>query len=152
MANTPNKLDHSAITQKHPHPNLAESGGKTIIVKKVNKCDENCVEKLKKQLNFYVRGSVVKCIFFTNKLMILLLYKETYFNNNDLDHVMPSVAISLLQEFEDVFPEDIPSRLPHLKGIEHHIDLVPTAMLPNQLHIEVIPRRQMSFKCKLLSS
>jgi len=79
------------------------------------------------------------------------LYKETYFNNNDLDHVMPSVAISLLQEFKDVFPEDIPSRLPHLRGIKHHIDLEPRAMIPNQLHIEVIPKRQRSFKGKLMS-
>jgi len=45
----------------------------------------------------------------------------------------------------------IPSRLPHLRGIEHHIDLVPRAMIPNQLHIEVIPRRQRSFKGKLMS-
>jgi hypothetical protein len=41
--------------------------------------------------------------------MILLIYKEAYFNTNDLDHVMPSVAIFLLQEFEDVIPEDIPN-------------------------------------------
>ncbi|KAL3570877.1 hypothetical protein D5086_028126 [Populus alba] len=52
-ANTPNKSNHSTTTQKHP--NLAESGGKTRGVKKVSKCDENCVEKLKKQPNFYAR-------------------------------------------------------------------------------------------------
>ena len=35
--------------------------------------------------------------------MILLMYKEaSYFNTNDLDHTMPSVAISLLQKFNDV--------------------------------------------------
>jgi hypothetical protein len=45
-ANTPNKSNHSTTIQKHP--NLAESGGKTRGVKKVNKGDENCVEKLKK--------------------------------------------------------------------------------------------------------
>jgi hypothetical protein len=28
--------------------------------------------------------------------MILLVYKEAYFNTNDLDHIMPSVAIALL--------------------------------------------------------
>jgi hypothetical protein len=41
--------------------------------------------------------------------MVLLMYKENYFNINDLDHVVPSVAISLLWEFEDVFYKDIPS-------------------------------------------
>jgi hypothetical protein len=33
--------------------------------------------------------------FFNNKPMLLLVYKETYFNINDLDHVMPSVVVSL---------------------------------------------------------
>jgi len=49
--------------------------------------------------------------------MILLIYKETYFNTNDLDFVIPRMAISLLQEFDDVFPKDIPSGLPLLRGI-----------------------------------
>jgi hypothetical protein len=85
LANTPNKSDHSTTTQKHP--NLAESGGKTRGVKKVREGDENYVEKLKKQPNFYAREGEVKSVFFTNKPIILLLYKEAYFNTNDLDHI-----------------------------------------------------------------
>jgi hypothetical protein len=65
--------------------------------------------------------------------MILLVYKEAYFNTNDLDSAIPSVAVSLMQEFDDVFPEDIPNGLPPLKGIEHQIDLVPGASIPNRL-------------------
>ena len=129
-ANTPNKSNHSTTTQKHP--NLAESGGKTRGVKKVSKCDENCVEKLKKQPNFYAREGEVRSAFFTNKPMILLVYKEAYFNTNDLDHIVPSVAISLLQGFDDVFPDDTPSGLPPLRGIEHQIDFVPGASIPNR--------------------
>jgi hypothetical protein len=68
---------------------------------------------------------------FTNKPMILLVYKEAYFNINDLDHIVPSVAISLLQEFDDVFPNDTPSGLPPLRGIKHQIDFVPGASIPN---------------------
>ena len=45
---------------------------------------------------------------------------------------MPSVAISLLHEFDDVFPDDTPSGLPPLKGIEHQIDFVPGASIPNR--------------------
>jgi hypothetical protein len=63
--------------------------------------------------------------------MILLVYKKTYFNTNDLDYVIPSTAIFLLQEFDDVFPKDIPNGLPPLMGIEHQIDLVPGALIPN---------------------
>jgi hypothetical protein len=52
-------------------------------------------KKLKKQPNFYDKEGEVKFAFFTNKPIILLVYKESYFNTNDLDHVMPSVVISL---------------------------------------------------------
>jgi len=81
--------------------------------------DENCMEKLKKQPNFYAREDEIIFVFFTNKPMILLVYEEAYFNTNDLDHAVPNVAISLLQEFEDVIPKNIPNRLPPLRGIKH---------------------------------
>ena len=45
---------------------------------------------------------------------------------------MPSVVVSLLQEYEDVFPNDIPCGLPHIRGIEHQIDFVPGATIPNR--------------------
>ncbi|KAG5235570.1 Integrase [Salix suchowensis] len=102
-------------------------------VKKVTLCDDSSVEKLKKQPNFYAKGSQLRSAFFTSKPMILLVYKEAYFNTNDLDSAIPSVAVSLMQEFDDVFPEDIPNGLPPLRGIEHQIDLVPGASIPNRL-------------------
>jgi len=64
--------------------------------------------------------------------MILLMYKEAFFNSNDLDYCVPSVIKVLLQEFEDVFPDDIPSSLPPIRGIEHQIDFVPRASIPNK--------------------
>jgi len=32
---------------------------------------------------------------------------------------------------EDVFPNDVPSGLPPIRGIEHQIDFVPSASIPN---------------------
>uniref|UniRef100_A0A2N9GB05 Reverse transcriptase RNase H-like domain-containing protein n=1 Tax=Fagus sylvatica TaxID=28930 RepID=A0A2N9GB05_FAGSY len=35
-------------------------------------------------------------------------------------------------EFEDVFPEEMPNELPPIRGIEHQIDFVPGATIPNR--------------------
>ncbi|XP_021306294.1 uncharacterized protein LOC110431528, partial [Sorghum bicolor] len=37
-----------------------------------------------------------------------------------------------VEDFEDVFPDEVPAGLPPLRGIEHQIDLVPGASLPNR--------------------
>ncbi|XP_010666783.1 uncharacterized protein LOC104883905 [Beta vulgaris subsp. vulgaris] len=39
---------------------------------------------------------------------------------------------ALMEEFRDVFPEELPQEMPPLRGIEHAIDLVPGAPLPNK--------------------
>ncbi|XP_035541481.1 uncharacterized protein LOC118344569, partial [Juglans regia] len=36
------------------------------------------------------------------------------------------------REFEDVFPEEMPNELPPIRGIEHQIDFVPGAAIPNR--------------------
>jgi hypothetical protein len=38
-----------------------------------------------------------------------------------------------LQEFKDIFPTEIPSELPPLRGIEHEIDLILDASLPEEI-------------------
>ena len=60
------------------------------------------------------------------------MYKETFLVTNDLPSTLPSVVFDLLQEYEDVFPNEVPPGLPPKRGIEHQIDLVPGALLPNR--------------------
>ena len=64
--------------------------------------------------------------------MIILVYKKAYFNANDLDFYASNVIVSLLYEFNNVFIEEIPSGLLLIRRIEHQIDLVPRAIIPNQ--------------------
>jgi hypothetical protein len=45
---------------------------------------------------------------------------------------IPPPVVNLLQEYADVFPIDLPLGLPPLRGIEHQIDLIPGASLPNR--------------------
>ena len=45
---------------------------------------------------------------------------------------IPPMVANLLQEYADVFPKDLPPGLPPLRGIEHQIDLIPGAQLPNR--------------------
>ena len=56
--------------------------------------------------------------FSSNMPMILLLYKEVYFNSKELDSCVPSGYVSFLQQF-DVFLDEILSGLSPIKGIEH---------------------------------
>jgi hypothetical protein len=81
-------------------------------------------------------------------MILLIIYKNAYFNINDLDPVIPSVVVSLLQEFNSVFPEETPSEIPSLWGIKHQIDLVLEASVPNRLAYRSNPRRRRSFKGK----
>ncbi|KAK1681157.1 hypothetical protein QYE76_042005 [Lolium multiflorum] len=56
----------------------------------------------------------------------VLICKGLSSETNDLTNI-PSSLLSLLKEFQDVFPDELPHGLPPLRGIEHRIDLIPGA-------------------------
>ena len=66
-----------------------------------------------------------------NQTLVVLLYKDTLLSANNITS-LPSVISHLLQDYKDVFPEEIPAGLPPLRGIEHQIDLIPGAALQNR--------------------
>ena len=63
-------------------------------------------------------------------------------------HELPLVFQSLLQEFQDVFPNELPPGLPPLRGIEHRIDLIPELLFQTRLPNASTPKRQRRFNGK----
>jgi hypothetical protein len=80
----------------------------------------------------FVSKSDLREVRNTTTPFFVLLHKEVLLSTHDLPSSLPSVVLDLLQDFEDVFPDEIPAGLPPLRGIEHQIDLVPGASLPNR--------------------
>ncbi|XP_073033848.1 uncharacterized protein [Primulina eburnea] len=95
-----------------------------------NEGKENERKEAKKK-TYMAQKSELKQLFHTHDPLVLILYKEILFNTSDIAGSLPSIVVSLLQEFEDVFPEELPQGLPPLRGIKHQIDLVPGSVLPN---------------------
>ena len=66
-----------------------------------------------------------------NQVLFVLMCKDILISPNDITS-LPSVVSHLLQDYEDIFPKETPAGLPPIRGIEHQIDLIPGAALPNR--------------------
>ena len=82
-------------------------------------------------MSCYAKASDVNSAFYTKQPVFVLLYKKACFNTNELNESLPSVVF-LLQEYEDMFPNDVPNGLPPIRGIYHQIDFIPSATIPNR--------------------
>jgi hypothetical protein len=77
-----------------------------------------------------------------------LVWRKVLFSLHDITTPLPRAITKLLQEFKDVFPAKIPLGLPPLRGIEHQIDLIPRAMLPNRATYRTNSKRLRKFSNK----
>jgi hypothetical protein len=64
-------------------------------------------------------------------LCYVLVCKNVLYCIDDTSIDLPPTVANLLQEYMDVFPFEIPPGLPLVRGIEHNIDLILEASLPN---------------------
>jgi hypothetical protein len=60
-----------------------------------------------------------------------LVCRQVLFSLENITTPLPCAITNLLQEFKYVFHAAIPLGLPSLRGIEHQIDLISSASLPN---------------------
>ena len=88
-------------------------------------------EKVKTQLCFYEKEKELKSVYLGKRALLLIRFKETLFTNTDLDPNLPSVFVTLLQDYDDVFPKEVPHGLPPLRRIEHQINFAPGAQISN---------------------
>jgi hypothetical protein len=68
----------------------------------------------------------------TDACCYALVCKDAFFSIDDIASTLPASVTDLLQQFRDVFPSELPPGLPPIRGIEHQIDLIPGASLPNR--------------------
>jgi len=85
--------------QEQKNEKKAESGEKMSGEKKKRVRKEESVEKVGKHVNFFAKSNDLKHAYLSYLPMILLVYKEAFFNSNDLDSCVPSVVKVLSQEF-----------------------------------------------------
>jgi hypothetical protein len=65
--------------------------------------------------------------------------RQVLFSLDDITMPLPRAITNLLQEFKDIFSIEIPPGLPPLRGIEHQIDLILRATLPNRVAYRTNP-------------
>jgi hypothetical protein len=81
------------------------------------------------------------------QVLFVLVSKDVLISPNDITS-LPSVVVDLLQDFEDVFPQETPTGLAPIRGIEHQIDLIPGLHFLTFHHIDSILKKLRRYKGK----
>ena len=91
---------------------------------------------------FSLRNSSIIFYAVQESIVFVLVTRELH------GETQPKEVKSVLQEFKDVFPEELPDHLPPMRDIQHAIDFVLRATLPNLPHYRMSRQSMMSCKGK----
>ena len=95
----------------------------------------------KKKSVLLSKGDFEKELNTRNVAYVVVVVKE----NDDVSKP-PPIMQEMLKEFEDVVPNEIPHGLPPMRDIQHEINLVPRAILPNKPTYRISPKEHEKLK------
>ncbi|XP_057791898.1 uncharacterized protein LOC131008818 [Salvia miltiorrhiza] len=76
----------------------------------------------------------------TREILALVVKTVPMVKNSARMNETPDRVLELFKEFQDLVPDELPSKLPPMRNIQHAIDLVPGASLPNLPHYRISPK------------
>ncbi|XP_074282769.1 uncharacterized protein LOC141607312 [Silene latifolia] len=129
----PWQFDRDVVHRGRSNEYELRDKGKKIVLKPMNSQAIRSMGTKKKKTSslamFVKEREIIHAIEQGEQVFLLLAKEESL---SDKDTLTGRPIDSLLLEFEDVFPDDLPPGLPPIRGIEHQIDLIPGAPLPNK--------------------
>jgi hypothetical protein len=55
------------------------------------------------------------------------------------DNIIPTEFSTMLEEFQDIMPDEVPNQLPPMREVQHAMDMIPGSTLPNLPHYRMSP-------------
>ncbi|XP_074292819.1 uncharacterized protein LOC141619697 [Silene latifolia] len=129
----PWKFDRDVIHRGRSNEYELRDKGKRIVLKPMSACDVRSMSTKKKKdggLVMLVKGREIEQAIKKGEMVYLLTVKGEL--GTKAGSYSNSLIDNLLVEYQDVFPDELPPDLPPIRGIEHQIDLIPGAPLPNK--------------------
>ena len=108
---------------------------KIVLVPQSSSPDNNPAIKEDKPVFSTVMGSIFHTEAREQGFVLALMVK----GQSEATVEIPPLAQQVLVDFPDLSPTELPSELPPMRHIQHHIDLMPGASFPNLPHYRMSP-------------
>jgi hypothetical protein len=89
-----------------------------------------------KDSNFILSKSEFTEIFEESQIAFALVVKEV---KGDRSTLIPRPVVPLLEQFQNLVPDEIPASLPPMRSVQHCIDFVSRAVFPNKAAYRMNP-------------